>query len=273
MSPGTAFQTRWRVAVTSARFFPRSEVTSWKTARVSVSGAGGPASVGHERAADEGRLGLPAREVDERRGDVDVPDRRAHAPRRQARDAHDERHLGLRRVEVEAVLGHAVLAEALAVIAGQDDGGVVPEPGGAQVLDEAPEVEIGEPDLAVVEIDARRAEGRHLGVGLVGEVRIVVVQPEEEPSIAVLVDEGDRVVGDLARRRPARLHRPVDRDVERGAIGAVHVHAALEAAVIGEREVAEAEHPAGEHAGVVQRLGGRAHVRDRGAATRSTRPR
>ena len=74
------------------------------------------------------------------------------------------------------------------------------------------------------------------------------------------VDERDRVVGDLARRRSARLHRPVDRDVQRRALGVVLVHAALEAAPIGGREVVEAEQAAGDVARVVQGLGGRAHV-------------
>ena len=92
------------------------------------------------------------------------------------------------------------------------------------------------------------------------EVRIVVVHPEEELLVAVRVDERDRVVGDLARRRAARLHRPVDGDVQRRALGVVLVHAALEAAAIGEREVVEAEQAAGEVAGVVQRLRGGAHV-------------
>ena len=62
MSPGTAFHTRCRVVVASARFFPRSEVTSWNTARVSVSGAGGPAMSGtSERPMNAGSAAPRAR--------------------------------------------------------------------------------------------------------------------------------------------------------------------------------------------------------------------
>ena len=92
---------------------PRSEVTSWNTARVSVSARGRPAPRRDQRAADEARLGGAARQVQQRGRDVDVADRRAHPARREPGHAHDERHLGLRRVEVIAVLGDAVLAEAL----------------------------------------------------------------------------------------------------------------------------------------------------------------
>ena len=78
--------------------------------------------------------------------------------------------------------------------------------------------------------------------------------------VLVPVDEGDGVVGHLARGRAARLHRSVDRHVQHGAVGAIEIHPALEAAMVSDREVVEAEHPGREIAVLVQRLGGRAHV-------------
>ena len=131
----------------------------------------------------------------------------------------------------------------------------------ARVRDQPAQMQVSEPDLAVVAVDARRPERRYLRMRLVGQVRVVVVDPQKELPVAVRGDEGDRVVGDLARRRPVRFHRPVDRDVQRGALGVVLVHAALETAMVAQREVVEAEHAAREVARGVQGLGGGANVR------------
>ena len=76
----------------------------------------------------------------------------------QPRHAHDQRHLGLRRVQIVAVGQDAVFAEALAVIAGDDDGGLVVQAQLLQGGDHPADVAVGEPDLAVVQIGLGVAE-------------------------------------------------------------------------------------------------------------------
>ena len=152
----------------------------------------------------------------------------AHPPRRQAGNAHDEGHLRLGGIEIEAVFGDAVLAEPFTMIASEDDRRAIPQPCRPQGSEQPREVKIREPNLAVVAIHARRSEGWNLRVLFVREVRIVVVEPQEELAIAVRLDEGDGVVGHLARRRPSRLRRSVHRNVQHRPVGPVEVHPALE---------------------------------------------
>ena len=142
------------------------KLTSWKT----YSGGGGaaPRDAGqqiHHRAAEEALLRGPARQVDQGGREVDVAHRGLDPARAQAGDAHDERHLGLGRVEVVAVGHDAVLAQALAVVAGDEDGGLLVEPQLAQGADHPADVLVGEPDLAVVEVGRarRRSRGRPAG--------------------------------------------------------------------------------------------------------------
>ena len=52
----------------------------------------------------------------------------------------------------------AVLAEALAVVGGDDDDGLVPQARRLERVEHAADVEVGEADLAVVEIDLVVAE-------------------------------------------------------------------------------------------------------------------
>ena len=163
-------------------------------------GRGRPRGVGQQRSADEGRLGGAPSEVQQRRRDVDVSDRHAHPSGRDPGDAHDERNLRLGGIEIEAVLGDAVFAETFAMIAGEDDRRAIPQADGAQMRDQPSEVQVREAHLAVVAVDARRPERRHFGMRLVREVRVVVVDPEEELPVPVGIDECDRVVRDLPRR-------------------------------------------------------------------------
>ena len=74
--------------------------------------------------------------------------------------ARDERHLGLGGVQVVAVGRDAVFAQALAVIAGDEDGGLVVEAQLLQGGDHPADVAVGEPDLAVVEIGLGRRRSR-----------------------------------------------------------------------------------------------------------------
>ncbi len=150
----------------------------------------------------------------------------------------------------------AVLAEALAVIAGHDDHGAIVEALRAQPVEEAPDVQVGVRELAVVERGAIGAERLHLGVRLVGVVRIVVVDPEEPALGGVAIEERERLVGLLARRAAARLLGPGagDAGVQAGVLvvvlgGAlVHVADAIEVPVVGDR-AARGEAERGERLG------------------------
>jgi hypothetical protein len=143
-----------------------------------------------------------ARQIDHGGRQIHVTNRRRQALRGQAGHAHDEGHLGVRRVQVIAVGHDAVLAQRLAVIADHDDGGFVPQSKRAQLVEHAAELLIGEPDLAVVEIGLRVAKIRRLGVAFVVEVRVVEVHPQEELLRAMRLQEGDALVRHLARRVP-----------------------------------------------------------------------
>ena len=70
-------------------------------------------------------VGGAAGEVGERGQEIDVARGQGRAARREPGHADDHRHLRLRRVQVIAVQLDAVLAEALAVVAGHDHDGLV----------------------------------------------------------------------------------------------------------------------------------------------------
>ncbi len=123
----------------------------------------------------------------ERRGDevdrahrpgVDLP------PRQQPRVAQEERHLDRRVVDEEGVGLLAVLAQALAVIGGHHDQGVVELALVAQLVEHLPHRPVQHRDLGVV--DGRRAQplGGRRGVGLVG---VEEVHPEEEGAARPLL--------------------------------------------------------------------------------------
>ena len=73
--------------------------------------------------------GLHAEQLERRRQDVDAADRVGHAPPRHrvVRRPDQQRHVHRRLVDEEAVRAFAVLAEALAVIAHDDDDGSIGE--------------------------------------------------------------------------------------------------------------------------------------------------
>ena len=75
--------------------------------------------------------------------------------------------------------GLPVLAQALAVVGGHEEERVVPQAESAESVVEAPHELVGEGHLAVVQ---PCGVARRVGLGrLVGVVRIVEVQPEEDP--------------------------------------------------------------------------------------------
>ncbi len=115
----------------------------------------GTRQIRNERPPDESFVFAAAGQIQQRGRDIDVPGGSADPARRQAGNAHDERHLRLSGVEVEPVFGDAVLTETFPVIAGEDDGRAIPQAGGPQGSDQPREVKIRETNLAVVPIHAR----------------------------------------------------------------------------------------------------------------------
>ena len=100
---------------------------------------------------------------------------------RQAVAAHDERHVQRRVVEQHAVLGLAVVAEALAVVAGHHD---QRRPAALwQAVQEVAGRPVGRGHLGVVG-RVRIPLGEGLGRG-VGRVRVVEVHPEQERAVRV----------------------------------------------------------------------------------------
>ena len=93
----------------------------------------------------------------------------------------DERHVDERIPQVHAVPVHPVLVEDLAVVRGDDHGGLLPEGLRRDVVEQSPQVMVGEPDLPVVgrarPVAGALAEVGRLGVRHVERVRVEVVRP------------------------------------------------------------------------------------------------
>ena len=102
----------------------------------------------------------------------------ADAAGRDARRADDQRHAQHALVDEDAVIALAVLAERLAVIAGDDDDRPIQQAPAVERLEQPADLRVGKRDFADVRIAAyRRAErfGR-----IVRTVRVVEVRPQEE---------------------------------------------------------------------------------------------
>ena len=154
----------------------------------------------------------------------------------------------------------AVLAQRLAMIASDDDRGLVPQAQGLELVEHTAEVVVGEPDLAVVKVGLAVAKVGRLGVALIVEVRVIEVHPKEELLLPVFAQKRDTVVGHLARGRTHRFHGAIDVDVQGCAPVVVVVDAALEAAVVGTVEVAVGVERRSGVAEIVQRLADGAHA-------------
>jgi hypothetical protein len=91
-------------------------------------------------------------DAEHRRHDVNGADRAVVRPsrRQHAREPPDERHADGRVVDEDAVRLLAVLAEALAVVGGQDDQRVIEDAGRAEPVEEAADALVGLRDLRVV---------------------------------------------------------------------------------------------------------------------------
>ena len=149
----------------------------------------------------------------------------------------DEGHVHELFPELEAVAEHLVLAERLAVIARDDDRRSLAPRRFCDRLEHAANVEIGEGDLAVVELALRRAEVERLVRHVVG-VRVGVVHPEEEAAAGVLglADLGEHPVGDLVAVE-AGVGFPLGA-FGRGRVHVDDVEAAIEAGELSEVAVA-----------------------------------
>ena len=153
---------------------------------------------GQQAAPVEPGGNVEAEERERRRQQID---RRHHAIRDHDRRVvatyrDDERHVHGRLVDEVRVRALAVLAEALAVVGGDDDHGAA-ERLGVEAVDESSEVLVDEGDLTVV----AGAWGR----GIVGVVRIEVVHPRKPGRVRRLGGEP------AARRVGDRVGRPLDR--------------------------------------------------------------
>ena len=168
----------------------------------------------HHGPTEKPRLVRAARQIDQGWRQVHMAHWYRRVSRQQAGHVHDKGNLGVGRIQVVAVGVDAVLAQRLAVIAGDDNHRLVPQAQCLQLVEHAAEVMVGEPDLAIVEVGLALAEGRRLGVTLVVEVRVIEVQPEKELLLPVLAQERDALVGHLACRGSNRLRGTTDVDVQ-----------------------------------------------------------
>ena len=124
-----------------------------------------------------------------------------HEPGRPcARQMNDERHVQRGVVDEEAMGFFSVLAQALAVIAAENDHGVLIQAFGFEEMNQASHLRIGESDFSVV--GTVLVFGRIRGRGMIGIVRIVQVHPEKEFLLIVLAEPvqghvGHQVAGTL----------------------------------------------------------------------------
>ena len=101
-----------------------------------------------------------------------------------------------------------MFAEHLAVVAGEDDEGVVVEPERTQLVEHLPDAAIGERDLTGIRIVAP-LRGERLG-GLVGIVRVVEVNEQEERLALVGIEPFAGDAGGLAALAFAQVADLVD---------------------------------------------------------------
>ena len=169
--------------------------------RFHVDGAPGIGLGGDEaQAVARGRV-LDAQQVHQGRGDVGQrDDGPVHhgGPREEPRAPQDQRHAGGGAVQEHRVGPLPVLAQALAVVPGHHDQGVVALPRLPQGVEQAPELAVHEGDLAVVG-GAREASGEGLGRGVRG-VGVEVVDPgQERPAPVTRAEPRHRGVGGACR--------------------------------------------------------------------------
>ncbi len=87
-----------------------------------------------------------------------------------------------------------VFAQALAVVAGDDDEGSVPEPFLSQELHQLPHVDIRVGDLSVIRRSVSLIERRRRGIR---QMRIIIMDPDEEFLPGIPLEPRGRGSGDL----------------------------------------------------------------------------
>ncbi len=100
----------------------------------------------------------------------------------------------------------AVIAETFSVVCREHYQRALVEPEALELREYAPDAVVGERDLTRIAIvgEARLERDRRR----IGKVRVVVVEPEEERTRAVLAQEGDPVARDLCRAAGIEVDGP-----------------------------------------------------------------
>ena len=131
---------------------------------------------------------LEAEQLGQRRHQIDQADTLPHYPtaRQSTRRMEDQRYPEGLVVAQESVPLLDVLAERLAVIGGDHDQSVVQQIRRLQILENPADLRVDEGDLPVVRVggEAISVPGRRA----VGKVRIVEMEPAEEPTVTGLVE-------------------------------------------------------------------------------------
>ena len=148
-----------------------------------------------ERVAVDPGLRRQADEVEHRRHHVDAGGLQRAASGDAPGGPDHERDVGGGVVDEVGVTRLAVVAQALAVVGGEDDERALEQPLLAKPRREPPDHLVGVGDLGQVRL-ARIARGEGLG-RVVGRVRVVEVDPGEEAPLADRLEPGERVVHDL----------------------------------------------------------------------------
>ena len=161
----------------------------------------------HDTAARHRLRCRDAQQVEHGRHHVHRANRVRHfsAAHQVVRRADHERHVGDAVVDEEPVLAFPVVAEALAVVAHDDDDRPVVDAHRLQLLHDAANLAVDEGHLAVVRpplVTGRIRLGR-----TIRRMRIVEVKPREERRALRLLDPRQRFVRDLVRRPLNRANR------------------------------------------------------------------
>jgi hypothetical protein len=158
---------------------------------------------GHQRhdAGARQRIRRPdAEQLERGRQDVDAPDGIGDAPpdHRVVRRPNQQRHVHRRLVDEKPVRAFAMFAEALAVIAHDDNHRAIGEVMRVEVGEQASDLRIDKRDLADVRM-AGIARLERFG-RIVRGMRVIEVHPAEEPLRADRVEPPQRVVGNFVPR-------------------------------------------------------------------------
>jgi hypothetical protein len=161
---------------------------------------------GPQRLALHVRRDLDAGQLEHRWHHVHDADLVGNDARLDTGTADDERYLDRGVVDEESVLLLAVFAELFAMIAEHDHESVIQRPGGAERVDQAPDLPIDEGHLGVVGAEARPGELLcHFRGRIVRRVDIVEVYPGKERVGVCLLQPREGTVDHLVSRTLDRV--------------------------------------------------------------------